>query len=123
MPRYSTPTRGNPFDRGENRAAVRWAVWFALSGTALLVVAALWVHSCGTDVDTVACGHIERTLLGLAAPVLLVIGTVGAFIRTYQVWRDDGIWWGWQGAGWFLLTLTLFILTMGFPVIAGLGRV
>lgn len=122
MSRYSTPTRGNPFGRAESRSAIRWAAWFAVIGTALLVVAALWVHTCGlgVDLDTVACGRPERTLLGLLAPLILGIGTIGAFVRTYQVWRDDGVWWGWQGAGWFLLTLTLFTLTMGFPPISGI---
>ncbi len=123
MSRYSTPTRGNPFDRAQGRSATKWAAWFAVIGTALLIVAALSVHSCGVeiDADTVACGRVERTLLGLAAPITLGIGTIGAFIRTYRIWRADGVWWAWQGAGWFLLTLTLFTLTMGFPPIAGLG--
>jgi hypothetical protein len=35
------------------------------------------------------------------------------------VWRAEGTWWGWQGAGWFLMTLMLLTLTMGFPVLAG----
>ena len=123
MSRYSTPPRGNPFDRAQGRSATKWAAWFAVIGTALLIVAALSVHSCGVeiDADTVACGRVERTLLGLAAPITLGIGTIGAFIRTYRIWRADGVWWAWQGAGWFLLTLTLFTLTMGFPPIAGLG--
>ncbi|MFN8227906.1 MAG: hypothetical protein U0R18_14455 [Mycobacterium sp.] len=123
MSRYSTPTRGNPFDRAQGRSATKWAAWFAVIGTALLIVAALSVHSCGVeiDADTAACGRVERTLLGLAAPITLGIGTIGAFIRTYRIWRADGVWWAWQGAGWFLLTLTLFTLTMGFPPIAGLG--
>jgi len=124
MSRYSTPTRGsNPLGRADSGGAVKWAAWFAVAGTAMLVVAALWVHTCGVgaDLDTVACGRAERTLLGLAPPVVLGIGTVGAFVRTYQIWRDDGTWWGWQGAGWFLMTLTLFTLTIGFPTIAGIG--
>ena len=50
---------------------------------------------------------------------ILLIGGVGAFVRTYRVWRDEGTWWGWQGAGWFLMTLMLLTLTMGFPVLAG----
>ena len=66
-----------------------------------------------------ACARPGRTLLGLGAPVILLIGGVGAFVRTYRVWRSDGTWWGWQGAGWFLMTLMLLTLTMGFPVLAG----
>lgn len=123
MRRYSTPTRGNPFGRGETRAAIRWAVWFALAGAGLLIVGGLWANACGTDADleTVSCGRPARMLLGLTAPLTLGGGTLGAFARTYRVWREDGNWWAWQGAGWFLLTLTLFALTIGFPVISGIG--
>ena len=121
MRRYSTPTRGNPSGRadGNAAAAIKWAAWFALAGTGLLVVAALWASSCA-DPDTVACGRPERILLGLAAPLVLAIGAIGAFVRTYRVWKVDGNWWSWQGAGWFLLTLMLLILMMGFPAISGL---
>jgi hypothetical protein len=101
------------------RAAIRWALWFAVAGVGFLVVAALWVSTCGAAEDTVACGRPERTLLGLGAPIILLIGGIGAFVRTYRVWRAEGTWWGWQGAGWFLMTLMLLTLTMGFPVLAG----
>ena len=115
--------RGDHLGREDNtvRAAIRWAVLFAVAGFGFLVVAALWVSTCGAgvDLDTVACGRPERTLLGLGAPVILLIGGVGAFVRTYRVWRAEGTWWGWQGAGWFLMTLMLMTLTMGFPVLAG----
>ena len=46
-------------------------------------------------------------------------GGIGAFVRTYRVWRAQGTWWGWQGAGWFLMMVMLLTLTMGFPVLAG----
>jgi hypothetical protein len=41
-----------------------------------------------------------------------------AFVRTYREWRNESTWWGWQGAGWFLLTLMMLTLTMGFPTLA-----
>jgi hypothetical protein len=106
---------------GTVRAAFRFAALVAAGGIAFLIVAALWVSTCGntTDVDTVACGVPQRTLLGLGAPIILFAGAVWAFVRTYRVWRVEGTWWGWQGAGWFLLTLMLVTLTMGFPVLAG----
>ena len=62
---------------------------------------------------------MQRTLLALGAPVILLIGGLWAFVRTYQLWRERGTWWAWQGAGWFLLILMLLALTMGLPIIAG----
>jgi hypothetical protein len=50
---------------------------------------------------------------------ILFIGGLWAFVRTYQLWRERGTWWAWQGAGWFLLILMLLALTMGLPIIAG----
>lgn len=121
MRNYAIPTRDRLDRNGAGRAAIRWAAWFAVAGVGFLVVAVLWVSTCGqsVDLDTMGCGRSARTLLGLGAPVILLIGGVGAFVRTYRVWRSGGTWWGWQGAGWFLLTLMMLTLTMGFPVLAG----
>jgi hypothetical protein len=105
----------------EVRAAARFAVVAAAAGIGFVTLAALWVSTCGgaTAIDTVACGAPQRTLLAFAGPVVLFAGGVWAFVRTYRVWRDRGTWWGWQGAGWFLLTLMLLTLTISAPVIAG----
>jgi hypothetical protein len=47
-----------------------------------------------------------------ASPLILFGGGVGAFGKTYQVWRAYGTWPIWHGAGWFLLTLMLVSLTI-----------
>jgi hypothetical protein len=105
---------------GEVRAAIRFAVLSAAAGVGFLIVAALWVSTCGpTGVDTVACGPPQRTLLAFGGPVILLAAGLWAFLRTYRVWRDEGTWWGWHGAGWFLLTLMVLTLSMGVPPIAG----
>ena len=48
-----------------------------------------------------------------------MIGGLRAFVRTYQTWRKHETWWAWQGAGWFLMTLMLLVLTMSMPALAG----
>ncbi|KDE99996.1 membrane protein [Mycolicibacterium aromaticivorans JS19b1 = JCM 16368] len=53
-------------------------------------------------------------IAGVLVPVILFTGGVGAFIKTYRVWRAEGTWPIWQGAGWFLLALML--LCLGVPV-------
>jgi hypothetical protein len=106
----------------EVRAATRFAVVASLIGVGLLVLAALWASTCNgpaADIDTVACGTPQRTVLGLVAPVVLFGSGLWAFVRTFKVWRAEGVWWGWQGAGWFLMLVMLLTLTMGFPAIAG----
>ena len=107
-------------DDANVRAAVRFGLMVAVLGVAFLVVAAVWVGTCdGATADTVACGAPQRALLSLGAPLILLIGGLRAFVRTYQTWRKHETWWAWQGAGWFLLTLMLLVLTMSMPVIAG----
>ncbi len=103
------------------RAAIRFAVITAVVAVGFLVTAALWVSTCSgaTDIDTAACGPVQRTLLALGSPIILLIGGIWAFVRTYRVWREEGTWWAWQGAGWFLFTLMLLVLTMGLVPLAG----
>ncbi|MCV7281534.1 hypothetical protein H7J88_18025 [Mycolicibacterium flavescens] len=47
-----------------------------------------------------------------AVPAALFLGGLGAFGKTYQVWKAKGTWVQWQGAGWFLLTLMLVCLSI-----------
>jgi hypothetical protein len=107
-------------DDANVRDAVRFTIGVAVAGAAFLFVAAVWVSTCGgSTADTVACGAPQRTLLALGAPVILLIGGLRAFVRTYQAWRREEPWWAWQGAGWFLMTLMLLVLTMSTPALAG----
>ena len=107
-------------DDANVREAVRFGLLMAVLGVAFLVVAAVWVSTCdGATADTVACGAPQRTLLALGAPVILLIGGLRAFVRTYQTWQRHETWWAWQGAGWFLMTLMLLVLTMSLPTLAG----
>lgn len=76
------------------RAAVRYAVSvIAVAGLALVVYA-----------------FTKEVTAGVLVPAVLFVGGLGAFIRTYQVWRAEGTWPIWQGAGWFLFSLFLVTL-------------
>jgi uncharacterized membrane protein len=107
-------------DDANVRAALRFALVVAVLAVGYLVTAALWVSTCdGATVDTAACGVPQRTLLAIGAPVILLIGGLRSFVRTYRMWRNHQTWWAWQGAGWFLFTLMLLMLTMSMPALAG----
>ena len=54
----------------------------------------------------------ESVIVASAVPVILFLGGVGAFVRTYRVWKAQGAWPAWQGAGWFLLVLMLVCLSI-----------
>ncbi|MDQ1731442.1 MAG: hypothetical protein QOK10_1601 [Pseudonocardiales bacterium] len=63
----------------------------------------------------------DRNELGwaLATPGLLFVGALAAFVKTYRDWRANRTWPIWQGAGWFLLTLSL--LALGVPAMGMFG--
>lgn len=60
----------------------------------------------------------HSVLAGIMVPAILFTGGIGAFIRTYQVWKAEGVWAIWQAAGWFLLLLFLVCLSVPFSVAA-----
>src|ERR1700722_11231485 len=105
------PSTSDRLGREDNEvhAAVRFGVLAAVAGLAFLIVAALWDSTCkgATSIDTVACG---------APQLILLAAGIWAFVRTYRVWRDRGVWWAWQGAGWFLMVLMFVTLTIGAPM-------
>jgi len=80
------------------RAAVTYVVVVLLVAGSAFFVTVTW-HS---------------RIAGILVPGLLFAGGIGAFVKTYRVWRAEGVWPIWQGAGWFLLLLMLFCL--GVPV-------
>ena len=53
-------------------------------------------------------------IAGILVPAILFVGGVGALVQAYRVWKAEGVWPIWQGAGWFLLCLMLVCL--GVPV-------
>jgi len=89
-------------DPEQFRAAVKYVVMtIALAGAALAVTV-VW----------------RSLAAGILVPGILFAGGIGAFIRTYQVWRAEGVWPIWQGAGWFLLLAFLGCLGVPFAVVA-----
>jgi NADH:ubiquinone oxidoreductase subunit H len=54
----------------------------------------------------------ESVIVASAVPGILFLGGIGAFVKTYRMWKAQGAWPAWQGAGWFLLTLMLVCLSI-----------
>lgn len=98
--------------------AVRYAALAAAVGIGYLVVAALWDSTCkgAMSVDTAACGAPQLTILAFGGPLILFAAGVWAFVRTYRVWRAEGTWWAWQGAGWLLMVLMVVTLALAVPI-------
>lgn len=82
------------------RAAVTYVVAVVVVAGVAFAAAVIW-HSL---------------VAAILVPAILFVGGVGALVRTYQIWRAEGVWPIWQGAGWFLLMLTLVCLGVPFAV-------
>jgi hypothetical protein len=94
--------------RWRDPVAVRQAVEYAIGVIAVAAVA------------FAAYAVIDKgsVILASSVPAVLFLGGIGAFIKTYRVWRDGGTWVAWQGAGWFLLTFMLVCLSIPWSAAA-----
>ena len=77
---------------------------------------AVVVACAGVAFAIYALGDRDRIGLAAATPGVLFLGALGAFVKTYRDWRARRTWPIWQGAGWFLLAVSL--LTFGVPAAA-----
>ncbi len=113
-PDTSDPQR----DRSTFADAVKFVAIFVVIALVIFFGAMSWASGCktGAGIDTLQnCGAIKRNLVAVGPGIVLFVGGVWAFARTYQTWRARGGWWIWQGAGWFLLVLMLVVLSMTIP--------
>lgn len=95
-----------------NDVEKRWhdPVQFRAAVTYVLAVLAL------AGVAFAATALWQSLLAAILVPAILFAGGIGAFVRTYRIWRAEGVWPIWQGAGWFLLLVFLVCLGVPFSV-------
>lgn len=80
------------------KAAVRYVATFLALSLAALAATVAW----------------KSLIAAILVPGMLLIGGVGALVRTYRVWKAEGVWPIWQAAAWILLLLGLFFLGVPF---------
>ncbi len=85
----------------------------AITYTAAVVVVA------GIAFAIYALAARESLVVASTVPAILLVGGIGAFVKTYRVWKVRGAWPAWQGAGWFLLALMLVALAIPGAAIMG----
>jgi hypothetical protein len=95
----------------------RWHDPRAFRAAVGYVVAVIAVAAVAFTVYVLRDQHDLRW--AFAAPGVLFVGALVAFVKTYRDWRAHRTWPIWQGAGWFLLTTTL--LSFGIPSMGVLG--
>ncbi|WP_027501442.1 hypothetical protein [Rhodococcus sp. UNC363MFTsu5.1] len=107
----------------ELRAASRYTLAVIVLALAVMAAAAIWAEVARPDdcaADTVlACTTAPRLVLAFVPTSILLIGGLGAFVRTYQVWRAGGTWPIWHGAGWVLFIAMLLYLGISATALAG----
>lgn len=107
--------------KGLRRAAV-YVGCVILAAVAIVAVAVITgsdqADAC-RDAALRICQNPERLLIAAAPPTILLFGGLGAFLKTYRVWRVGGVWPIWQGAGWALFALMLVYIAMSTGVLVG----
>lgn len=102
-------------DPGMYRRAAGYCIGVLVLAALVFVVIDEWAdrrEPCGRSSHTFCDGTSQTSIL-LGPGLVLIIGTLGAFIATYRVWRRHRAWPIWQGAAWFLMTVTLGYLAIG----------
>ena len=120
----------NPVDNGgENRPrtwpprdypgmhAILYAAAFILVAIAIrLILSAITTGptaACEMG-DGLGCMTTGQLISTFAPGVLLAIGGLGAFLKSYTVWRAHGPWNAWRASGWVLFVLMgVFLATAG----------
>jgi len=99
-------------DGSTNDVEKRWSdpVQFRAAVTYTLVVIAF------AGVAFAATALWRSLFAAVLVPGILFAGGVGGLIRTYRVWRAEGVWPIWQAAAWSLLLLAVFCLGIPFAV-------
>ncbi|MBH0779854.1 hypothetical protein [Nocardia bovistercoris] len=102
-------------DDGAFRRAGMYVLGVIAVAGVVAVVAYSWAdrrESCA-GAEVVLCDNPSALVVVLVPALVLLGGGIGAFVRTYLVWRDGGSWPVWQGAGWFLFVLMVVYLSIG----------
>lgn len=101
-------------DREYRRAAL-YVV--CVVGVAAIVFAAVNVWAANRSECAQAYTHLcdtpAESAVVIGPSIIVLIGGIAAFVRTYQRWRDGYSWRTWQGAGWFLFVLMTAYLAIG----------
>ncbi|KZM74037.1 hypothetical protein IU500_21140 [Nocardia terpenica] len=110
-------------DPGMFRQAAGYVASVLLVAALVFLAIVVWAsrrEPC-TGSGSMFCDSASRGAILAGPGAVLVLGTLGAFVATYRVWRKHRAWPIWQGAGWALLTVTLGYLAVGSGVLGSAG--
>lgn len=120
--RIAVSGRGRPTgipDTHRGSRAYRHAGLFVGGVVVLALVAMVIIGAWAGRADCAGCANHPRYLVSVVPASILVVGTLAAFGNTYRVWRRGGSWVTWQGAGWFLMTITLIYIAISAGTVGG----
>ena len=98
-----------------NRRAAGYCVGVLVAAALVFAAVDVWAtrrEPCRMAAHTF-CDTASQAAILAGPGLVLVIGTVGAFVATYRAWQRRRAWPIWQGAGWFMMTVSLGYLAIG----------
>ncbi|WP_280216133.1 hypothetical protein [Nocardia cyriacigeorgica] len=100
-------------DEGTYRRAAIYALAVLAVAAVVFGVTAFWASAHCGEHEPLMCDAPAQSAILIGPTVVALLGGIGAFVQTLRQWRRGRNWVIWQGAGWFLFTLTMFYIAMG----------
>ena len=107
-----TDHEANNYEASRRDAEKRWHDPVMLRAAATYVVSVIGLAALAFAATTVW----HSMLAAVMVPVILTIGSVGALVRTYQVYKAGGVWPIWHGASWILLAFLMMFFDVPLAV-------
>jgi hypothetical protein len=106
-------------DPVEGRRALAYALAVAATAVAVAALAAVLGYDSEECADAryLVCGTPEKHVLAFGPTLILLFGGLGAFGRTYSLWKEERYSRAWQGAGWALLVFMLIVGGLASPLL------
>ncbi|MBC7301024.1 MAG: hypothetical protein H5T78_08720 [Nocardia sp.] len=102
-------------DGGEYRRAALYVVGVVGLAAIVFGLVNIWAasRSACEHAHTHLCDGAAESAIVIGPSAILLLGGIGAFVRTIQRLRAGKSWPTWQGAGWFLFILMTAYLAIG----------
>ncbi|NEW40865.1 hypothetical protein GV794_08355 [Nocardia cyriacigeorgica] len=99
-------------DEGTYRRATLYVLSVIALAAVVFGITAFWASAHCGEHEPLLCDVPAQSAVLIGPTVVALFGGIGAFVQTLRQWRQGRNWVIWQGAGWFLFTLTMFYIAI-----------
>ena len=108
----ATESEAIEYEASRRDAEKRWHDPVVFRAAAIYVVSVIGLAAAAFAAMTAW----HSMLAAILVPVILTIGSTGALVRTYQLYKSGGVWPIWHGASWILLVFVMMFFDVPLAV-------